>query len=149
MAGAAAGGIIGMVGGFLGDKMSAQAQKKSAKFNKQVALNNETIARQTSAVDVARIRKRNMRFAAKQKVSASKAGVRISGSVKDVLYDSALEGELSALDREFKGKLAQNQARQSFILAKESEKSANQRLDINPLRDPVAHTKGIFNLGFS
>lgn len=80
-----------------------QSQKKMADYNAQVQNNNAVAARQEASFEADRIRERNTRLRGAQVAAASKSGLAISGSVGDVMYDSALSGELDALTAIYKG----------------------------------------------
>lgn len=86
-----------------GSYAAGQAQKSAAKFNAEVANNNATMAVQQANADATKIRDRNRRLAGTQRAALAKSGVNLSGSGEDVMYDSAIQGELDALTTIYKG----------------------------------------------
>lgn len=94
--------VVGAAVSAYGAYSSGQAQKSAANFNAQVAQNNATAARQQAAADAAQISIRNRRLAGSQVAEQGAAGVS-GGSADDVIYDSAVQGELNRLTTLYKG----------------------------------------------
>lgn len=80
-----------------------QAQKQIADYNAKVAKNGAVAARQEAEAQASLIRTRNLRIRGASEAAASKSGVTLSGSVSDVLNDSAIQGEMDALTSIYKG----------------------------------------------
>jgi len=77
-------------------ELSGQAQVTADKTQAQLQL-----AQANQQADD--IRRKNARLAGTQRVAFLKSGVTLSGSAQDVMYDSALEGELDALNTRYTG----------------------------------------------
>lgn len=104
---------------------SASAQSDAADFNSKVAANNAQQAKQEADAEAARVRDKNRRILASQKAAYAASGVQISGTVTDVLLDSATQGELDAMSVEYAGKVRQNALiSQSELLKKESSNAS-------------------------
>ncbi len=84
---------------------SAQAQKDTAKFNEDVARNQAISEQQKAAFEAQQVRRRNMLRLGEQRAAYAKSGVTIEGG-NDVIYDSALQGELEALSSLYGGNTA-------------------------------------------
>jgi len=91
-------------------KVTADYQAAVAKNNAILAKNDAIIATQSaqlardnSVYSADRLRKRNRLLRGAQIAKAGAASVTISGSVADVVFDSALEGELNVLNELYIG----------------------------------------------
>ena len=84
----------------------AEAQEKAAKFNAGVAENNRLAALQQSQYNAERIRQRNRRVLGRARAIAGKSGAGFTGSFEDVLYDSAVQGELDVLAALYSGQVS-------------------------------------------
>ena len=84
---------------------SAQAQKDAADFNADVARNQALAEQQKSQFEAQQIRRRNLLRLGEQRAGYAKAGITIE-SGEDVIYDSALQGELEALSALYGGDTA-------------------------------------------
>lgn len=91
-----------------GAHQAAKSQEDVADYNAKVARNNAIAAKNSASYDADRLRDRNKRLRATQATSYLKAGVTLEGSAQDVMYDSALEGEMDALSVVYKGQLEIN-----------------------------------------
>jgi hypothetical protein len=94
---------------------SAEAQQRSADFNKAVAKNNAVTASQQAAFAADRVRDRNRRVLAEQRTAILKSGGDLTGSGADLAMDSSIQGELDALSALYQGRISsgsqQSQAR--------------------------------------
>jgi len=90
----AAGGLLGAVGSI----QKGNAANQSSQFNAGVMENNANFASQQGAENQRRIRRSNAQFQGTQTASIGASGLQLSGSALNVLSDSAIEGELMALD---------------------------------------------------
>jgi hypothetical protein len=91
-----------------GQIQQGKAQKQIADYNAKVARNNAIAARQQAQFEADRIRDKARRLAGSQRAAFSKSGIELSGSVNDVMFDSAIELELDALSAIYKGEVAGN-----------------------------------------
>jgi len=82
----------------IGSIQQGNAAKASADFNAQVAERNATLATQQGTENAARIRRSNLQSQGAQRAAFGASGLRLSGSALNVLSDSAIQGELQALD---------------------------------------------------
>lgn len=121
----------------------AKTTEKVAEYNAQVQANNAKsqrnnamVAVQQASVEAERKRRLKRKVAGTQIANAAKSGTTISGSVSDVMYDSAIELENEALIEIYKGNVAahgyESMARgydgsSSFALA-QGKSSANQSI---------------------
>jgi hypothetical protein len=83
---------------------NAQYQANIAATNAAIAHNNAITAenqalaqREQAKYNAEKIRQRNRRLLGQQTAGYAKAGVDLAGSPEDVIYDSAVQGELEAL----------------------------------------------------
>lgn len=90
--------IAGMVLGAVGSIQQGNAAADAANFNAQVANQNSALALQRGEESAARVRRDNLRHQGAQKAAIGGSGLKLTGTVLDVLSDSAIEGELMALD---------------------------------------------------
>jgi len=81
--------------GPIGEGISGQ---RAASFNAQVLGNNADFALKQGAENQRRIRRSNAQFQGSQEAAIGASGLQLSGSALNVLSDSAIEGELMALD---------------------------------------------------
>lgn len=101
-----------------------QAQKKMAEYNAEVAANAAKSSQMQGQAEAERIRDRNARVAGAQRASFLSSGVTISGSASDVMYDSALEGELDAMMAIYRGDIGANQANSQAELSRMQGRAA-------------------------
>lgn len=87
-------------------RSQAKAQEKAAKFNEQIALDNAAVAARKADDEARQVRRRNVLTLGKQRSAAAKSGVLISGSVSEVITDSAIQGEMDRLAVLYSGALA-------------------------------------------
>lgn len=78
----------------------------AGKYNAKVERNNALTATREAQFQADRIRKRNRLIAGKQRAAYVKSGIDLSGSAEDVMLDSATEGELDVLSRQYAGSSA-------------------------------------------
>jgi hypothetical protein len=96
---------VGTAAGTYSSVASANAAEDSAKYDAQVNRNNAVNAQNQAKYEADRIRKRNLLVLGKQRAGFSKSGVELTGSAEDVIYDSAIEGELDRQAALYSGKL--------------------------------------------
>ena len=103
---------VGMVTQAQAAQQNAKAQKAAYDYNAQVANNNALAAEQQSKADAERIRRRYNQTLGKQRASAAGLGLLAGGgSFEDIQYDSLLQGELDAMNREYQGAVEANKYR--------------------------------------
>lgn len=73
-------------------KASANAERANAKA-----------AQDAASLEAAQVRRKNLLRLGTQRANAAKSGVLIDGSSEDVIYDSAIQGELEALSTLYSG----------------------------------------------
>lgn len=74
-----------------------QAAKEAGHFNAQVARNQATAEQQRADFEAQAVRRRNTIVAGQQRAAFAKAGVDLTGSAEDVIYDSAIQGEIDRM----------------------------------------------------
>ena len=72
---------------------SAQAQKEAADFNAEIASNQALAEQQKASFEAQEVRRRNMLRLGQQRALVAKSGITIE-SADDLIYDTALQGEL-------------------------------------------------------
>jgi hypothetical protein len=87
---------------------NAQAALQQGESQAQIAQRQATASLQQAQTEALAIRRQNERVRGSQRVAFLKSGVTLSGSAQDVIYDSAIEGELEALNAEYRGTVAYN-----------------------------------------
>lgn len=140
---AAVGGIVQGVGIY----QQGKAQKNMARFNAKMAernaiiqRNNSLQARQQASIEADRRRRLAKRIQGKFRADAIKSGSTLSGSVNDILYDTALEQEQDALTELYKGQVSG----QAFATkAVESEAEA----DITRAQGAARYKAGLWGAG--
>jgi hypothetical protein len=107
-----------------GAQQQAAAARAAGEYNRQVGEINAQTATQQAAADAARQRDKVRRISGAQEAAISRAGGSLDYA-GDVLFDTAVQGELDALNMEYKGAVAANRYRQGGTLAAmEAESSA-------------------------
>jgi hypothetical protein len=106
---------------------NAQAAEAQGESQAQISQRQATASLQQAQTEALAIRRQNDRVRGTQRVSFLKSGVTLSGSAQDVMYDSAIEGELEALSAEYKGKVAYSQNQDEAAYAR-SQGSTSARL---------------------
>ena len=102
---AAAGATAGTVVSLQAASAQADAAKKAAEFNSAVANNSAIAANQAAAYESRQIRRRNLLRLGSQRAAGAKSGIDITagGSIDDVIFDSAVQGELEVQAAEYAG----------------------------------------------
>ncbi|CAB4182710.1 hypothetical protein UFOVP1090_28 [uncultured Caudovirales phage] len=111
-------GTIGAVGSI----QAANAAEKQGEAARNAANVEAVTASQQAASEASRVRDRNKRIAASQRVSFLKSGLTLDGT-EDVIYDSAIQGELDALNVTYRGDVAATGSRTRGSLANAAAKS--------------------------
>jgi hypothetical protein len=84
---------------------SAEAAKDSSKFNADVARNKALAEQQKASFEATQIKRRNLLRLGSQRASLAKAGITIE-SGDDVVYDTAIQGELDVMSALYGGNSA-------------------------------------------
>lgn len=101
----------------------AAVTTKAGEYNAAIAGNNAVIlenaaivsmqdaqrSRQQSQYEADRIRDINKRFKGRQIAAIAKSGILLEGTPSDVIFDSAIQGELDALASEYIGNIEERQ----------------------------------------
>jgi hypothetical protein len=106
---------------------NAQAAQAQGESQAQIAERQATAQLQQAQTEALAIRRNNERVRGTQRVAFLKSGVTLSGSAQDVIYDSAIEGELEALNATYKGNVAYNQNQDEAAYAR-SQGATSARL---------------------
>jgi len=119
-------GVIGAIG----EGISGQ---RAASFNAQALGNNADFALKQGAENQRRIRRSNAQFQGSQEAAIGASGLQLSGSALNVLSDSAIEGELMALDAK--------------VSAENKAKGLRSQATIERMRGKQARRAGFINAG--
>ena len=85
---------------------SGEAQENAAKFNQAVEHNNAIAAHQQAEFDAERIRTKNRKIAGIQRSQMSANGFNLTGTNRDVMLDSSIQGELDVAAAIYQGKVS-------------------------------------------
>jgi hypothetical protein len=104
---AVAGGVMGAISA----KQQGEAAEEAAEYNAAVAQNDAIAAQNAAAQEARQIRRKNLMRLGAQRSSIAKSGVSMDAgsSFDDVIYDSAIQGELDAQSMLYSG-LVRSQA---------------------------------------
>jgi hypothetical protein len=114
LVGLVAAGAIGAVGSI----QAAGAAKAQGRAAQQAANIEASTAMQQANAEAAAVRDRNKRITASQRTAFLKSGVTLDGTAGDVIYDSAVQGELDALNVMYRGNVAATSARNRGSMAR-------------------------------
>lgn len=91
-----------------------KAQEEASKYNAEVAQNDAIAAQNAAAAQARQIRRQNLLRLGAQRADIAKSGVSLDAgsSFDDVIYDSAIQGELEAQSALYTG-LVRSQAQQA------------------------------------
>jgi hypothetical protein len=100
-------GIVATVAGtgvaVAGQVQAGKAADKAAKATAQAENANAKAAQDAAALEAGQVRRRNLLRLGSNRANAGKSGVLIDDSAADVIYDSAIQGELEALSTLYSG----------------------------------------------
>ena len=105
-------------------KAQGDAADDAAKYNAKVAENDAITARQQADFERNRLRKQHLRVLGRQRAAFAKSGTDLTGSAVDVMYDSALEGEMDELLVLYGGSLAAGNRQAAAQLARAEGRNA-------------------------
>ena len=101
---------------------NAQAALQQGEAQAQLAEKQALASRLQADAEAISIRRQNQRVQGTQRVSYLKSGVTLSGSAADVIYDSAIEGELDALNAQYRGRMASQYSRDQAAYSRDQAK---------------------------
>lgn len=125
-----------------------KAQEGAAKFNAAVQRNNAMAAQQQAQYEADRIRKRNTYLRGAQNAAIAKSGIDISGSASDVIYDSAMQGEMDALAALYTGKVRSNADESGAMLSRLSGENARTSSYYSMAGSILGGVSGAANAGY-
>lgn len=95
---AAVAAVAGATMSAVAAKQQGEAQEQAAKYNAAVAENDAIAAQNAAAYEARQIRRKNLLRLGAQRADVAKSGVSLDAgsSFDDVMFDSAVQGELEA-----------------------------------------------------
>lgn len=121
--------VVGTGVGVYSSIAAGNARKKQEEYNAAIAENASRATFQQSNYEVDRVRERARRLRASQVAQASKAGIELSGSFDDIMFDSGVQEELEVMTAFYKGQLGSNTFKaQSEAATKRGEAAQSQGL---------------------
>lgn len=131
----------------VGAYQQGKAQKKMANFNAKMAERNAVIqrnnalqARRQASLEADKKRAAARRYNASMRANALKSGSTISGSVADILYDSALNQEQEALTEIYKGTVSG----QAYLTAARDSQAEGE---LTKMQGNAAYKSGLWQAG--
>jgi hypothetical protein len=79
-----------------GQQQAGKAAEEAGKASQEAENANAQAAQDAAALEAGQVRRRNLLRLGTQRANAAKSGVLISDSPADVIYDTAIQGELEA-----------------------------------------------------
>jgi hypothetical protein len=149
---AAVAGIVSAVSAVAGGVMSAvsakqqgDAAEEAAKYNAAVADNEALAAQQAAAFEAKQIRRKNMLRLGMQRASVGKSGVSLDAgsSFDDVMFDSAIQGELEAQSALYTGRFKSQSALASGQMALFEGKQAQKAAGIGMASGAIGALGGV------
>lgn len=108
-----------------------KAADEASKANQQAANANAKAAQDAAALEAGQVRRRNLLRLGSQRADAAKSGVLINDSASDVIYDSALQGELEAQSVLYSGATQATYYKSQGNIARMGGKNAKRASNIN------------------
>lgn len=103
--------VVATVSSYQANKRAASQSQQIGEANAAIDMEQSAVALDQSNFEANQIRDRNRRLAATQRAGFLKSGITLEGTPQDVIYDSALQGELEALSTVYEGQIKANYAR--------------------------------------
>lgn len=144
---AVAGGVMSAVSA----KQQGEAAEDAAEYNAAVAQNEAIAAQNAAAFEARQIRRKNLLRLGAQRADVAKSGVSLDAgsSFDDVMFDSAVQGELEAQAALYTGNLrAQAQGAQSAMALYEG-RQAKRAAGIGAASGVISGIGGVAQAGFS
>src|SRR6185503_14846667 len=110
-----------------GQQKAGQAAEEAGKAPQEADNANVQAAQDAAALEAGQVRRRNLLRLGTQRANAAKSGVLISDSPADVIYDTAIQGELEAQSVLYSGATQASYSRSRGAIARlqgENAKSA-------------------------
>ncbi len=107
-----------------GSIQAGKEAKFAGEMSAQIGEQEAVVQEQQAGVEADAIRDRNDRLAASQRTSFLKSGITLDGTASDVMYDSALAGELEALSAVYRGSVGANFSRKDAAISRYSGQAA-------------------------
>lgn len=98
------------------DKAAGVAAQNVGDTNAAIDQSQATVDLQQANFEAQNIRAQNQRVAGSQRSTYLASGITLEGTPTDVMYDSALQGELEALTTQYKGQVASSFMRKQAVL---------------------------------
>lgn len=114
-----------------GAVQQGQAADDAAKRTQRAENANAKAASDAAALEAQQVRRKNLIRLGSQRADAAKSGVLIDDSAADVIYDSAMQGELEALSITYSGAQASAYSRQKGLNARAAGRDAKSASYIN------------------
>lgn len=115
--------IAGAAMGTYSAIQKSNAEENAAEYNRAMASQQAGIASAEAEADAKRADNRTRRLVASQRAQFAKNGGSLSGSALDVLFDTALQGELDSATIRYKGARAANEQMNAANLYKMQARS--------------------------
>ncbi len=122
---------IGTGVSYYGQKKAGDDAKDAAKANAAVERNNAIAAQQQASLEAGQVRRKNLLRMGAQRAAAGKSGVLIDDSAGDVIYDTAIQGELEALSVAYSGATQSNYYNSKSRIAKWEGSQAKSAANLN------------------
>lgn len=110
--------------------LEGRAAEKAANYNAAMMEQEAAITRQMTRANVDAQRRRARQFMGTQRAAAAQSGVGFSGSVADILKQSATAAELDALNIEYQGSLAATGRKRQAVLTRWEGKQARRLANV-------------------
>jgi len=107
------------------------AADEAAKRTQQAENANAQAAMEAASLEAGQVRRKNLLRLGSQRADAAKSGVLISDSANDVIYDTAIQGELEAQSVLYSGASAASYQQQRGVNARAAGASAKSGSYIN------------------
>jgi hypothetical protein len=131
-------------------KQQGEAADEAAKYNAAVAQNDAVAAQNAAAYEARQIRRKNMLRLGMQRSEAAKSGVSLDAgsSFDDVMFDTAIQGELEAQAALYSGALRAQAQRSSASMALLEGKRAKRAAGMGVASGAIGALGGVAQGGF-
>jgi hypothetical protein len=128
---AIAASVVGTGVGVYSQVKAGNDAEDAAKANAAVEKNNAIAAQQQAALEAGQVRRKNLLRMGAQRAAAGKSGVLIDDSAGDVIYDTAIQGELEALSVAYSGATQSNYYNSKSRIARWEGSQAKSAANLN------------------
>ena len=134
----------------ISSKQQGEAAEEAAKYNAAVAQNDAVATQNAAAYEARQIRRKNLMRLGMQRAEAGKTGVSLDAgsSFDDVMFDTAIQGELEAQAALYTGNVRSQAARASGAMATWEGKQAKRAAGIGAISGAVGALGGVAQGGF-